>query len=82
MTNNVVAFPAKKSNFVVLKLTDTEAEIKMDYHHVVDALAMYLQSYPFGLGKSRDITDVDMGLPVDEHGFVYLDVKFGDASGS
>ena len=52
------------------------AHVKVAYEHIVNAIAMYLQTYPFGIKNSEEIEDIDLGLSVDENGMIGMDVSF------
>lgn len=79
--SNVIAFPpradAPKPQIVVSNFDGESAEVKVQYEHIVNALSMYLQTMPFALPDGVDVMDVDMGVDVDEEGYVTLDLYFG-----
>lgn len=83
MTSNVIAFPkaenanAPKPQIVVSNFDGESAEVKVQYEHIVNALSMYFQTMPFALPDGVDIMDVDMGVDVDDEGYVTLDLYFG-----
>lgn len=79
--SNVIAFPksanAMKPQIVVSNFDGESAEVKIQYEHIVNALSMYLQTMPFALPEGVDVMDVDMGVDVDQDGYVTLDLYFG-----
>ena len=78
MKTNVIAFPAAaKPQIIVRDYNDESAEVKIQYEHIVNALAMYLQTMPFALPDGVEIMDVDLGVDHDEEGYVTMDVYFG-----
>lgn len=54
------------------------ATVKVDYEHIIDALAMYFQTLPIPIVPNSTIIDVDLGVEVDDEGFVTLDLVYAD----
>lgn len=74
---NVTPFPAKPApSLIVESYEGDEATVRLKYEHLVNAVAIYLQTLPFGIDNRRDILDVDLGLSVDEDGYVTMDIVF------
>lgn len=70
---------SNKTRIHVDSFDGRSASIRVDYEHIVDALAMYFQSMPaFPIATKADIIDVDLGMEVDEEGFVEVDLIYSD----
>jgi hypothetical protein len=67
-----------KPRLILEKNDGREAVLKLDYEHVVDALIVHLQTYPFALPGARDIIDLDLGLELDDEGYVTVGVTFAE----
>lgn len=75
--NKVIQFPkAALPSLIVETYEGNEATVRLQYEHLVNAVAIYLQTLPFGLDNRRDILDVDLGLSVDADGYVTMDIVF------
>lgn len=80
--SNVVQFPEivkgekPMPSLIVEEYEGNEAIVKLKYEHFVNALAIYLQTLPFGIDNKRGVLDVDVGVPVDSSGYVTMDVIF------
>lgn len=63
-------------SIIVEEYDGKTAYIQIKYEHVVNALAMYIQTFPFGLSNQTEVDDIDLGLAVDEDGYIGMDVTF------
>ena len=66
----------KPASLIVEEYDGRTAYVKLQYEHVINALALYLQTYPFGLSNQVEIDDIDLGLSVDEDGYIGMDISF------
>lgn len=77
---NVVPFPGAMKERPQVMLSEYDGEsalVKIQHEHLVNALAMYLQTLPFALPDGVEVIDVDLGVEIDNEGYVAMDVYFG-----
>lgn len=75
----ILSFPKTKGNrgaVLVSSIDDESATIRIDHDHLVEAVIMYLSAMPNGFGMQHEIIDVDLGVDIDEDGYVEVDVYF------
>lgn len=75
----ILTFPKNegpKGAVLVSDIDNESATIRIQHEHLVEAIIMYLSAMPFGIGKDYDIIDVDLGVDIDDDGYVEMDVYF------